>query len=112
MSRGSAPLLGPTMPRSSSSSSRRAARQPCLLDDGAATVRPLGTPDDFLRLLDVAGYCDAFLAQVESAGASGLMRTAHRQLILDATEPDALLERLRNFRPATASSKWAEPVRR
>lgn len=62
-------------------------------------------------LLNVAGYYDAFLAQVDRAESSGLTRAAHRQLILDATEPDALLERLRSFRPAAAASKWAEPVR-
>ncbi len=63
-------------------------------------------------LLNVAGYYDAFLAQVERAEVSGLTRAAHRQLILDATEPDALLARLRNFRPSAALSKWTEPVRR
>ena len=63
-------------------------------------------------LLNVAGYYDAFLAQVERAETSGLMRAAHRQLILDATEPSALLARLHEFRPATPAAKWAERVER
>jgi uncharacterized protein (TIGR00730 family) len=63
-------------------------------------------------LLNVAGYYDAFLAQVDRAESSGLMRAAHRRLILDATEPDALLERLRSFRPAVSASKWVERVAR
>lgn len=63
-------------------------------------------------LLNVAGYYDAFLAQVERAETTGLMRPAHRALILDATEPAALLARLEKFRPATTASKWAEPVER
>jgi len=63
-------------------------------------------------LLNVAGYFDPFLAQVERAEASGLTRAAHRALILDAAEPNALLARMRSFRPSVAGSKWAEPVRR
>jgi uncharacterized protein (TIGR00730 family) len=62
-------------------------------------------------LLNVAGYYDAFLAQVERAEASGLMRAAHHRFIIDANEPDVLLARMRSFRPAAAASKWAEPVR-
>lgn len=63
-------------------------------------------------LLNVAGYFDAFLAQMERAEASGFMRSVHRALILDAAEPSTLLARLRSFRPSAAGSKWAEPVRR
>jgi len=63
-------------------------------------------------LLNVAGYYDAFLAQVERAETSGLMRAAHRQLILDATEPGALLARLHEFRPVTPAAKWTERVER
>lgn len=63
-------------------------------------------------VLNVAGYYDAFLAQVERAEASGLMRATHRQLILDATEPSALLARMRSFQPPATLTKWTEPVRR
>lgn len=63
-------------------------------------------------LLNVAGYYDAFLAQVERAETSGLMRSAHRQFIIDANEPDVLLARLRSFRPGAAGPKWAESIRR
>ena len=74
------------------------------------TWAQLGIHTNPCGLLNVAGYYDAFLAQVERAEASGLMRAAHRQFIIDANEPDVLLARMRNFRPAAAGSKWAEPV--
>jgi hypothetical protein len=54
----------------------------------------------------------AFLAQVERAETVGLTRATHRQLILDAAEPNALLARMRSFRPSATLTKWAEPVRR
>ncbi len=63
-------------------------------------------------LLNVAGYFDAFLAQAERAETSGLMRSVHRALILDAAEPDALLARLRSFLPSAAGSKWVTPISR
>jgi uncharacterized protein (TIGR00730 family) len=50
-------------------------------------------------MLNVAGYFDPFLAQVEAAVTAGFMRENHRDLILCDTDPAALLGRMRQFKP-------------
>ncbi len=103
----------------------RKAQMADLADGFVALPGGFGTLDEFCEvltwaqlgihakpcgLLNVAGYYDPFLAQVEHAETTGLMRLIHRAMILDATEPGALLARLHQFRPAPTASKWAEQI--
>jgi uncharacterized protein (TIGR00730 family) len=59
-------------------------------------------------LLNVAGYYDAFLAQVDTAVRGGLTRPEHRALILSDAEPTGLLQQMREFQPKSVS-KWVNP---
>lgn len=58
------------------------------------TWRQLGHHRKPMGLLDVSGYFGHFLAFLDHAVASRLIRPEHRALILVEREPDALLERL------------------
>lgn len=48
-------------------------------------------------LLNVAGYYDSLLAMLDHAVAEGLLRPAHRELVLADTDADALVQRLVTF---------------
>ena len=56
-------------------------------------------------LLNVAGFFDPFLAQVERAVGSGFVRAEHRGLFVVGTEPKKLLQRLTKFTPPKVE-KW------
>jgi uncharacterized protein (TIGR00730 family) len=58
-------------------------------------------------LLNVAGFFDAFLAQVARAVRDHFIRPEHQALLLVESEPRRLLERMREFR-APATHKWIE----
>ncbi|HTH48533.1 MAG TPA: TIGR00730 family Rossman fold protein [Candidatus Limnocylindria bacterium] len=60
-------------------------------------------------LLNVNGYYDGFLAQVDAAVTGGLTRPAHRDLILVATDPVDLLGRLRAYR-SVLTPKWIDSL--
>jgi uncharacterized protein (TIGR00730 family) len=56
-------------------------------------------------LLNVAGYYAPLLAMFDHAVAEAFVKPVHRALVLDETEPRALLDRMAAFVPATAG-KW------
>jgi predicted Rossmann-fold nucleotide-binding protein len=56
----------------------------------------------------VSGYFDALLTWVEHTVAEGFMRTVHRQLLLEAKQPEELLDRLLNYRPPEPTPKWIQ----
>jgi uncharacterized protein (TIGR00730 family) len=56
-------------------------------------------------LLNVGGFYDPFLAQIDHAVREGFIRREHRSLVLVGNEPGALLERLLEFKPP-AVPKW------
>ena len=58
-------------------------------------------------LLNVAGFYEPFLAQVDQAVARGFVRSEHRGLFLVDTEPERLVERLQRFDPPTLH-KWID----
>ena len=58
-------------------------------------------------LLNVEGYFDPLLAMADHAAAEGLLRAAHRRLMLVETDPAALLDRFAAHVPEDAS-KWLE----
>lgn len=61
-------------------------------------------------LLNVAGFYDHFLAFIDHAVARGLIKPKHRSLLLTADEPAALLEKMREWKPAPGK-KWITPER-
>ena len=58
-------------------------------------------------LLNVAGFFDAFLAQVRHAVSERFIRAEHRDLMLTATDPVELLRQMRAFQPVPAP-KWLD----
>ncbi|MBI5772962.1 MAG: TIGR00730 family Rossman fold protein [Verrucomicrobia bacterium] len=56
-------------------------------------------------VLNVNGFFDSFLAQVDRAVADRFIRPEHRALLLVGQNPDALLERMRKFQPPKVH-KW------
>lgn len=71
------------------------------------TWAQLGFHDKPCGILNVAGYYDGLLALCDNAVAEGFLRPAHRQLILDDADAGALLEEMKNFRPAPLE-KWID----
>lgn len=51
-------------------------------------------------LLNVAGYYDRMLAMLDHAVAEGLLRPAHRELVIADTDPSRLMMRLNALSPA------------
>jgi uncharacterized protein (TIGR00730 family) len=74
------------------------------------TWSQLGLHQKPFGLLNTAGFYDHFLAFIDNAVARQLIRPKHRELLLTATEPAELLERMRDFRPGL-TSKWITPER-
>jgi uncharacterized protein (TIGR00730 family) len=58
-------------------------------------------------LLNVAGFFDPFLAQVDRAVRDQFIRPEHQALLLVEADPGRLLERMRDFRPP-ATHKWID----
>lgn len=62
-------------------------------------------------ILNVAGYYDPFLAQIDRAVAEGFVRPAHRNMVLVASDAGTLLSRLMSA-PVVSEIKWAQPTNR
>jgi uncharacterized protein (TIGR00730 family) len=58
-------------------------------------------------VLDVAGYFERLIAFLDHAVAERFLAPAHRAMLLVASDPDALLERLAAYRPP-AVEKWLD----
>ena len=58
-------------------------------------------------LLNVAGFYDAFLAQIDNAVQARFIRPEHRSLVLAEREPEALLAGFEQFRPPL-THKWID----
>lgn len=56
-------------------------------------------------VLNVAGYYDPFLAQLDRAVDAGLLRPAHRSMLLVSGEAESLLDRFASY-AAPQASKW------
>jgi hypothetical protein len=64
-------------------------------------ARPVG-------LLNVAGFFDPLLAWIEQTVREGFLRPQHRQLLLEAGEPAAVLDRLLIHPPPENLGKWID----
>jgi uncharacterized protein (TIGR00730 family) len=60
-------------------------------------------------LLNVAGYYDGLVAQLDRAVSDGFIRPENRQIVLADSDPAALIERLME-RPATVASAGIGPA--
>ena len=58
-------------------------------------------------LLNVGGFYDPFLAQIDHATQARFIRPEHRSLILVEDQPDLLIQRLIEFRPSE-THKWID----
>ncbi|MGH9184563.1 MAG: TIGR00730 family Rossman fold protein [Acidimicrobiales bacterium] len=63
-------------------------------------------------LLDVAGYYDPLLALFDRGVDEGFIRRRHRQLVVTASDPGDLLDRLDAWAPPPTVVKWLDPERR
>jgi uncharacterized protein (TIGR00730 family) len=63
------------------------------------TWAQLGIHEKPVGLLDVEGYFAPLVSFLDHAVAEGFLRTEHRALLLVEREPDALLDRLAEWRP-------------
>jgi hypothetical protein len=71
----------------------------------ALTWSQLGIHARPCGVLNVDGYFDALLALFDHAVREGFVREAHRGLVLEASEPAALLDAMARFQPPT-TEKW------
>jgi uncharacterized protein (TIGR00730 family) len=60
-------------------------------------------------LLEVDGFFDPLLSLFDRAVADGFLRAENRALVLNAREPDALLQLLADFKPIHVP-KWITPA--
>jgi uncharacterized protein (TIGR00730 family) len=71
------------------------------------TWTQLGVHQKPCGLLDADGYFEPLLALIERAVADGFIRAQHRDLVLTATEPGELLDRLEAWEPV-GLPKWLD----
>jgi hypothetical protein len=92
------------------------------LSDGfAALPGASGTADEFFEImtwaqlglhtkpigmLNVSGYFDLLLRWLDRTVAEGFLKARHRRLVLEAPEPDELLDLLQCYKPRKNVGKW------
>jgi uncharacterized protein (TIGR00730 family) len=72
------------------------------------TWAQLGIHAKPIGLLNVAGYFSPILSWLDLAVHEGFLKSKHRQLLLQADDPEQLIGMLQNYRPAVTSPKWVE----
>lgn len=71
------------------------------------TWAQLGFHEKPCAVLNIAGYYDGLLALCDNAVSEGFVRQAHRELILEDSDPEKLLVKMRNFKPQPLT-KWID----
>ncbi len=71
------------------------------------TWSQLGLHRKACALLNVNGYYDPLLAMADRAVDEGFLRDAHRELLLDDTDPNRLLDRMNSF-TVPVLDKWID----
>lgn len=102
---------------------QRKARMADLADGFLALPGAFGTADELFEiltwaqlglhakpigLLNVAGFFDPLRAWLDHAVREGFLRAAHRGLLLEAEEPERLLDLLEQYRPIGEVPKWID----
>ncbi|MDD4142814.1 MAG: TIGR00730 family Rossman fold protein [Bacteroidales bacterium] len=72
------------------------------------TLTQLNVINKPIALLNVNGYYDAFLKQLDKCADEGFLRTEHRANIIDDVSPTALVDKIFNFTPVEVDSKWVD----
>jgi uncharacterized protein (TIGR00730 family) len=78
----------------------------------ALTWGQLGLHAKPVGLLNTAGYFDPLLGWLGHMVREGFLRAEHRDLVLAAEEPEALLERMGRWRPPPQRGKWLDAAGR
>ncbi|MGE3271943.1 MAG: TIGR00730 family Rossman fold protein [Chloroflexota bacterium] len=73
------------------------------------TWSQLGIHTKAFGVLNVNGFYDGLLALVDHAVSEGFIPQPHRALILEATEPDTMLNLLQAYEPPPPVVKWLKP---
>lgn len=73
------------------------------------TWSQLGIHRKALGVLNVAGFYDGLLALVQHSVDEGFVPPEHRGLILEATEPETLLDLVIGYEPPPPVVKWIRP---
>lgn len=71
----------------------------------AATLTQLGDHSKPCGVLNVQGFYDPLRAMLEKAAAEGFMKAEHRDMLVSAAQPEALIDALAAWR-APAVDKW------
>lgn len=71
------------------------------------TWAQLGFHQKPCAILNIAGYYDGLLALCDQAVNEGFLRREHRRLILEDSDPESLLAKMKDFTPSTLE-KWLE----
>lgn len=77
----------------------------------AITWNQLGIHTKPVGLLDVAGFYGPLLGFLDQTVTAGFVRPGHRDMIVSATEPAAMLDALHAWEPV-AAPKWLTPDER
>ena len=100
----------------------RKAQMAELADGFIAMPGGIGTFEDFFEILtwaqlgfhkkpcailNISGYYDGLLTLCDTAVQEGFLRPAHRRLILEDSNPESLLEKMKNFSPLPLE-KWID----
>src|SRR5437016_6162424 len=72
------------------------------------TWAQLGLHTKPIGLLNVAGYFDPLLAWIDVTVREGFLRPENRGLLVEASRPAELLDRLLAFRPLETPPKWID----
>ena len=72
------------------------------------TWAQLGLHAKPIGLLNVAGFFDPLRAWLDHTVREGFLRSAHRRLLLEAEDPERLLDLLEQYRPVAETPKWIE----
>jgi uncharacterized protein (TIGR00730 family) len=75
----------------------------------AITWSQLGIHRKAIGLLNVHGFYDGLLSLVDHAIDEGFVPPEHRALILEAAEPDVLLDLIDRYEPPPPVVKWLRP---
>lgn len=70
------------------------------------TWAQLGLHAKPIGLLNTLGFFDPMRAWLDRAVQEAFLRPVHRQLLIEANDPDTLLVRLLQYRPAEPAPKW------
>ncbi len=73
------------------------------------TWAQLGLHRKAFGVLNVAGFFDGLLALVEDAVREGFVPPEHRRLVLEAADPEALLDAVSTYEPPAPVAKWIRP---